>query len=596
MNILLEIDHNSPAPWGIGYKKNKPINARIYDPLSNAWLDVDLREIGWRVSGWSAQGAQIWTVRDIYCQLIFDHLYPESKLRFADASLRVRSNYPEHHALFFGQFIKKTPKNGILEALMETAGVTPEALPLLPTSPTEDRYLSCRPALIRMVRSGAHIRSTDLIAYIERKSDEISNMDVPESLKLFHPDWILGRFGSEMEKQTWGQLFSREADADDPFKFIDRNEEGDYLLSLKSLRAQNLHETAPDTFNLLERITNIIYPLRKAKEILSQQARYPIVNKAMYVLTRGEVTDRLMSFDTNFQNLSADMITAFVGRKDSWSLDFSQVELRFALARSMQMHQHLAGLAESELSSFGLYRESEEMSLDTFKNQLFVTISAERTPDRVFWQWALNWSFRFLLRAGFDREDGLLTCFVNDGDPHAMTGGVSPDDDAVTANQKRKRGKTDNLSMIYGVSPRGLFQNGIERHGKDFWTYEEVKDRWANFLLRWPELTFSMASTICLQKTEMGWISSTPIGEVVASSKWRAAINRPNQFAVAQLQLDLIRDVADLVDISHQVFDELVFCANRVSAEKVRVHAEQLMSYHLGQLVPAKVDLSPLCL
>lgn len=204
--------------------------------------------------------------------------------------------------------------------------------------------------------------------------------------------------------------------------------------------------------------------------------------------------------------------------------------------------------------------------------------------------------------AHLSQDKGLIEAFKNDGDIHARTAselfGVTTDN--VMA-EMRRRAKTVNFGIVYGISPYGLSQElGI--------TPEEAKHYINTYFKRHGGVK-DYIETLIKDTTETGYVSTLlhrkrTIPELKSTNKntrqlgERLAINTPIQGSAADIikisMLNIwnrLRKERLQTKILLQVHDELLFEVPVEEKDKVKALVKEEMEKAIELLVPLKVDI-----
>lgn len=223
------------------------------------------------------------------------------------------------------------------------------------------------------------------------------------------------------------------------------------------------------------------------------------------------------------------------------------------------------------------------------ENEEFVILSADYSQ------------IELRLAAEMSGDEGLLAAFAAGEDIHTSTAMRLFDlpADAVTSEQRR-RAKTTNFGILYGISAFGLAQRlGIDNN--------DAKDLIDLYFEKYPRINEYIARTIAFAK-EYGYVETLRgrrryIPEINASNRnvrsfaERTAINAPIQGTAADMiKLAMIRVHEELrrgfpkSRMIMQVHDELVFEAHRDEVEELRSMVIERMRTAMKLRVAIEVD------
>jgi len=204
--------------------------------------------------------------------------------------------------------------------------------------------------------------------------------------------------------------------------------------------------------------------------------------------------------------------------------------------------------------------------------------------------------------AHLSQDRGLIEVFKNDGDIHARTAselfGVSMDN---VTGEMRRRAKTVNFGVVYGISPYGLSQElGI--------TPEEAKNYIDTYFERHKGVK-NYVETVIKEATEKGYVSTLlnrkrSIPELKSQNKntkqlgERLAVNTPIQGSAADIiKISMIniwrrfKKERLRTKMLLQVHDELLFEVPVEEQDKARTVIKEEMEKAVELLVPLKVDI-----
>jgi DNA polymerase-1 len=204
--------------------------------------------------------------------------------------------------------------------------------------------------------------------------------------------------------------------------------------------------------------------------------------------------------------------------------------------------------------------------------------------------------------ASLSHDENMLEAFVNNIDIHSVTASkifkITPDD--VTTEQRRKA-KTANFGIIYGISAFGLSQrlNISRTDAKDiidgyFEAFPKVKDYMEKCIIDARKLGY--VKTLLGRKRYLLDINSA--NSVVRGVAERNAINAPIQGTAADIikiaMINIFKRIKEenlKSKMIIQVHDELNFDAFEAEIETLKKLVKEEMEYALKIEVPLTVEI-----
>ncbi len=206
------------------------------------------------------------------------------------------------------------------------------------------------------------------------------------------------------------------------------------------------------------------------------------------------------------------------------------------------------------------------------------------------------------LMAAFSKDESMLEAFKNGRDIHATTAAkiFNVSLDAVTTDMRRKA-KTANFGIIYGISAFGLSQRlSIPR--------SEAKEIIDAYFMEFPAVKAYMDD--CIEKARKNEYVETILGrrrylrdinsrnQTMRGFAERNAINAPIQGSAADLIKIAMIQVHEWMlkeklksKMILQVHDELVFDAHKEEVELLKKHIPGIMTNAVSLLVPLEVEV-----